>query len=119
MASRKKDYHRILGVSAKATLEDIKKAFRKLALEFHPDRNKSPEANDRFKEISEAYAILSGKEKEPQSIDTQNPRGGYGQGMRGRGNGMRRHMSADEEWAIGVLRRWQEMEEDRNNNMYR
>jgi len=119
MATKKKDYHRILGVSAKATLEDIRRAFRKLALEFHPDRNKSPEAGDRFKEISEAYAILSGKEKEPQNIETGNPRRGTGYGMRGRQNGMRRYMSPDEEWAIGVLRRWQEMEEERNNNMYR
>ncbi|RLF37676.1 MAG: hypothetical protein DRN00_05275, partial [Thermoplasmata archaeon] len=53
----KKDYYEILGVSRNATKEEIKRAYRRLALKYHPDRNKSPEAEEKFKEISEAYAV--------------------------------------------------------------
>jgi len=59
----KRDYYEILGVSKGAPLEDVKKAYRKLALEWHPDRNKSPQANEKFKEINEAYAVLSDSQK--------------------------------------------------------
>ncbi|HDO19557.1 MAG TPA: molecular chaperone DnaJ [Thermoplasmatales archaeon] len=59
----KKDYYEILGVSRDATKEEIKRAYRRLALKYHPDRNKSKEAEERFKEISEAYAVLSDDEK--------------------------------------------------------
>jgi len=59
----KRDYYDVLGVSRNASLEEIKKAYRKLALEWHPDRNKSPEAEERFKEINEAYEVLSDPEK--------------------------------------------------------
>ncbi|MBS7650123.1 MAG: molecular chaperone DnaJ [Candidatus Bathyarchaeia archaeon] len=58
-----KDYYEILGVSRDATKEEIKNAYRKLALKYHPDRNKSPDAEEKFKEISEAYAVLSDDEK--------------------------------------------------------
>ncbi|MGQ9597351.1 MAG: molecular chaperone DnaJ [Thermoproteota archaeon] len=58
-----KDYYDILGVSRNATKEEIKRAYRKLALQYHPDRNKSPDAEDKFKEISEAYAVLSDDQK--------------------------------------------------------
>jgi len=61
-----RDYYEVLGVQRGATKEQIKSAYRKLALEFHPDRNKSPEAEERFKEISEAYAVLSDDEKRRQ-----------------------------------------------------
>lgn len=62
----KKDYYEILGVPRDATQEDIRKAFRKLALKWHPDRNKSPEAEEKFKEINEAYTALSNPEKRKQ-----------------------------------------------------
>ena len=55
----KTDFYETLGVARNATSEDIKKAYRKLAFEFHPDRNKDTGATDRFKEISEAYQVLS------------------------------------------------------------
>lgn len=59
----KRDYYDILGVSKNSSLEEIKRAYRKLALEWHPDRNKSAHANEKFKEINEAYAVLSDPKK--------------------------------------------------------
>lgn len=58
-----KDYYKILGVPKTAKDDEIKKAYRKLALRWHPDKNKSPGAEEKFKEISEAYDVLSDKEK--------------------------------------------------------
>lgn len=58
-----KDYYTILGVSKTTTPDEIKKAYRKLALEFHPDRNKSKEADAKFKEITKAYEVLSSDDK--------------------------------------------------------
>ncbi len=93
-----KDHHKILGVSKKASKDEIKKAYRKLAMEYHPDRNRAPGAEERFKEINEAYAVLSGKEIEPTQFDA----GGI-----------------NESWESDVMRRWSEMMSERNNNMYR
>jgi len=62
----KRDYYEILNVPRNATKEEIKRAYRKLALKYHPDRNKSPDAEEKFKEISEAYAVLSDDEKRAQ-----------------------------------------------------
>lgn len=64
--SNKRDYYEVLGVSKTASKEEIKDAYRKLALQYHPDRNKAPDAEERFKEISEAYAVLSDEEKRTQ-----------------------------------------------------
>ena len=61
--SSKKDYYEILGVGKNASDEDLKKQFRKLALAFHPDRNKSADASEKFKEINEAYQVLIDPEK--------------------------------------------------------
>ncbi|HET7643296.1 MAG TPA: molecular chaperone DnaJ [Nitrososphaeraceae archaeon] len=61
--SNKRDYYEVLEIQKNASKDDIKNAYRKLALKFHPDRNKSPGAEDKFKEISEAYAVLSDDEK--------------------------------------------------------
>jgi hypothetical protein len=58
-----KNYYAILGVPNTASHDDIKRAFRKLAVKFHPDKNPSPEAEDLFKEITEAYDVLSDWEK--------------------------------------------------------
>ena len=61
--SSKKDYYDVLGIQRSASKEEIKNSYRKLALQYHPDRNKSPGAEEKFKEISEAYAVLSDDEK--------------------------------------------------------
>ncbi len=62
-----KEYYKTLGVEKKASEEEIKKAYRKLAMKYHPDRNKGDKkAEDKFKELSEAYAVLSDKEKRKQ-----------------------------------------------------
>ena len=63
MSSNKRDYYEILGIQRSANKEEIKNSYRRLALQYHPDRNKSPGAEERFKEISEAYAVLSDDEK--------------------------------------------------------
>ena len=61
--ARDPDFYKTLGVDKKASQEDIKKAYRKLARQYHPDTNKEPGAEDRFKEVSEAYDVLSDPEK--------------------------------------------------------
>ncbi len=76
MSNSTRDYYEILGVSRNATQDEIKNAYRKLALQYHPDRNKSPDAEGKFKEMSEAYAVLSDQEKRKQ-YDTTGREGVY------------------------------------------
>ncbi len=64
--AEKKDFYEVLGVPKDASKDQIKDAYRKLAMQFHPDRNKAPEAEEKFKEISEAYAVLSDDQKRQQ-----------------------------------------------------
>ncbi|MBC8497639.1 DnaJ domain-containing protein, partial [Candidatus Bathyarchaeota archaeon] len=64
--AEKRDYYEVLGTDRSASQDDIKKAFRKLAFQYHPDRNKEPDAEEKFKEVSEAYAVLSDPEKKGQ-----------------------------------------------------
>ncbi|XP_075791120.1 dnaJ homolog subfamily B member 12 [Pelodiscus sinensis] len=61
-----KDYYEILGVNREASDDDLKKAYRKLALKFHPDKNHAPGATEAFKAIGNAYAVLSNPEKRKQ-----------------------------------------------------
>jgi len=63
---QKRDYYDVLGVGRNTSKEDIKKAYRRLAMQYHPDRNKSSDAEEKFKEISEAYGVLSDDAKRQQ-----------------------------------------------------
>ncbi|XP_039296739.1 dnaJ homolog subfamily B member 3 isoform X12 [Nilaparvata lugens] len=87
------DYYRVLDVSKQASTEDIKKAYRKLALKWHPDKNPDnpDESNKKFKEISEAYEVLSDEKK--RRVYDQYGKEGLGLGDRGRSRG--RHHSQD------------------------
>ncbi len=62
----KRDYYEVLGVSKDATDKELKKSFRSLARKYHPDKNSDPDADEKFKEIQEAFAILSDSEKRAQ-----------------------------------------------------
>lgn len=81
----KRDYYDVLGVSKTSSAPDIKSAYRKKALEWHPDRNKTPEAETKFKEINEAYQILSDTQKKAQY--DQFGHGAFNQGGPGPGPG--------------------------------
>jgi len=63
MSTNKRDYYEVLSVQKNASKDEIKNSYRRLALQYHPDRNKAPEAEEKFKEISEAYAVLSDDDK--------------------------------------------------------
>ena len=81
----KRDYYEVLGIARNASHEEVRKAFRKLAFEFHPDRNHEPGASDKFKEINEAYEILSDADKRA-SYDRyghNGPENMFGQGFNG------------------------------------
>ena len=62
-SAQKTNYYDILGVSQSATSSEIRKAFQQKARKLHPDINKAPDAEERFKEVSEAYAVLSDEQK--------------------------------------------------------
>ncbi len=86
-----KDYYSELGVSRSATAAEIKSAYRKLALQWHPDRNKAPEANEKFKAINRAYEVLSDEAKkqlyDQMGHDAYTRSGGATQGAGGAGYG--------------------------------
>ena len=66
MPAKEKNYYKVLGVDKNATKEDVKEAYKKLAKQYHPDLNKSPDATEKFKEINEAAAMLSDEQKRAQ-----------------------------------------------------
>lgn len=98
------DYHAVLGVSKDADEKEIKKAYRRLALKYHPDRNSSPSAGKRFQEISEAYAVLTGKERPPARPRRRRPAP---------------RMGDEEAWLFRVVNVWEDIENETHNNMYR
>jgi len=84
----KRDYYEILGVSKSSSTDEVKKAYRKIAIKFHPDKNPdNPEAEDKFKEAAEAYEVLSNPEKK-QRYDQFGHQGVGGAGFGGGGGGM-------------------------------
>ncbi|XP_031720517.1 dnaJ homolog subfamily B member 1b [Anarrhichthys ocellatus] len=86
MVKMGKDYYDILGIAKGASEDDVKKAYRKQALRFHPDKNKSPGAEDKFKEIAEAYDVLSDPDKK-DIYDRYGEEGLKGGGPPGGGGG--------------------------------
>ncbi|KAI3352921.1 hypothetical protein L3Q82_019502, partial [Scortum barcoo] len=86
MVNMGKDYYDILGIKRGASEDDIKKAYRKQALRYHPDKNKSPGAEEKFKEIAEAYDVLSDPKKK-DIYDRFGEEGLKGGGSTGGGGG--------------------------------
>ena len=81
-----KDYYEILGVSKTATEQEIKSAYRKLAKKYHPDVNKTPGAEQKYKDVNEAYEVLHDPEKR-QKYDTLGPNWEQAQQFGGQGGG--------------------------------
>lgn len=85
----KRDYYEVLGVGKDASPEDIKKAYRKLARQYHPDVNKEADAEEKFKEVKEAYDVLSDDQKKAHydRFGHQDPNQGFGGGFDASGMG--------------------------------
>ena len=83
----KRDYYEVLGVQKEASADEIKRAYRKLAKQYHPDVNKEPGAEEKFKEINEAYDCLSDEQKRARydQFGHEDPTQGFGGGAGGFG----------------------------------
>lgn len=62
------DYYKVLGLKKSASLKDVKSAYRKLALMWHPDKNSAPEASENFRKVAEAYEVLSDKDSRARNL---------------------------------------------------
>ncbi|CAJ0932042.1 unnamed protein product, partial [Mesorhabditis belari] len=80
-----KDYYKVLGITKGASDDEIKKAYRKMALKYHPDKNKEKDAEAKFKEVAEAYDVLSDAKKKEiyDRFGEEGLKGGMGEGGRG------------------------------------
>jgi hypothetical protein len=107
------DYRKVLGVTESASAEQIKRAYRRLALRYHPDRNKSPKAAERFKEVREAYAVLTGKEKPPKAPDKRRD---APVSWRAPIDPVSYEVA---EWSVRVGRVWDGIANERHSNAYR
>ena len=85
--STKRDYYEILEITRTASVEEVKKSFRKKARQYHPDVNKDPQAEGQFKELGEAYEVLSDDQKR-QIYDTYGHEGLSGRGYQPSGDFM-------------------------------
>ena len=85
----KRDYYEVLGLARDASEADIKKAYRRLAMKYHPDRNQDPTAEEKFKEASEAYEVLSDPRKRAHTISSATRAS-----SRGRNGRLRRRLSS-------------------------
>src|SRR4029079_13559986 len=83
-----KDFYKELGVASDASAEEIKRAYRKLARDLHPDTNSEPSAAERFKAVSEAHSVLSDPAKRKEYDETRRlfAGGGFGRGRLSRGD---------------------------------
>lgn len=92
-----KDFYKILGVSKGSSDDDIKKAYRKMALKYHPDKNKDPGAEAKFKEVAEAYEVLSDSKKREiyDKYGEEGLKGGAGGGPDGAGGGAQYQFHGD------------------------
>lgn len=87
--AEKRDYYEVLGLDKNASEDDIKKAYRKLAIKYHPDRNPGDKkAEEKFKEAAEAYDVLHDPQKRQQydQFGFNGPQGGFGGGFGGGGS---------------------------------
>ena len=84
-----KDYYATLGVNKNATDDELKSAYRQMAKKYHPDLNKTPEAAEKFKEINEAYSVLSDSQKRANYDQFGSAEGAQGFGGGGFGGSAR------------------------------
>src|SRR5881398_1622178 len=86
MATEKRDYYEVLGVGRSTSVEEVKRAYRKLAVKFHPDKNPDdPHAEEQFKELGEAYDVLMDADK--RAAYDRYGHAAFAQGTAGRGGG--------------------------------
>ena len=106
MSSTKRDYYEVLGLTKEATEKDIKKAYRKLAFKWHPDKNpeNKKEAEEKFKEINEAYSVLSDPDKRKEYDNRE-----FGDALHGHGKSQdhKKGRAIRDRGGMSVLKRYE------------